>query len=75
MWEEHDPVGEFDGRVEYGRLLRPGDDPDDAVFEEQRREDAGREEGWRMARWGWADLRAGHRPAARVRRARDRGRR
>ncbi|SDF10845.1 hypothetical protein SAMN05660485_02552 [Blastococcus fimeti] len=75
VWEEHDLVGEFDGRVKYGRLVRPGQDPGDAVFEEKRREDAVRDEGWRMTRWVWADLRAGHRLAARVRGARDRGRR
>ncbi len=41
----------------------------------ERREDAVRDEGWRMTRWVWADLRAGHRLAARVRGARDRRRR
>lgn len=74
-WEEHGLVGEFDGRVKYGRLLRPGQDPGDAVFEEKRREDAVRDEGWRMVRWVWTDLSPGHRLAARVRRARDRSRR
>lgn len=74
-WEEHGLVGEFDGRVKYGRLLRPGQDPGDAVFEEKRREDAVREEGLGMVRWVWADLSAGHRLAARVRRAQERTRR
>ncbi len=55
-WEEERVVGEFDGRVKYGRLLRPGQDPGDAVFEEKRREDAVREEGWGVVRWTWADL-------------------
>ena len=36
-WPELRTVGEFDGRVKYGRLLRPGQDPGDAVFEEKRR--------------------------------------
>lgn len=72
VWEEHGLVGEFDGRMKYGRLLRPGQDPADAVFEEKLREDAVRDVGWRMARWVWADLRTGHRLAARLRRARDR---
>jgi very-short-patch-repair endonuclease len=71
-WEEHRLVGEFDGRVKYGRLLRPGQDPGDAVFEEKRREDAIRDEGLRVVRWVWAELGTGHRLAARVRRARDR---
>ena len=74
-WEEHGLLGEFDGRVKYGRLLRPGQDPGDAVFEEKRREDAVRDEGWGVTRWVWADFGAGHRLAARVRRAQERTRR
>ncbi len=74
-WEEHELVGEFDGKVKYGRLLRPGQEPGDAVFEEKRREDAVRAEGWGVARWVWADLGTGHRLAARLRRAFDRRRR
>ncbi|MGY2127667.1 type IV toxin-antitoxin system AbiEi family antitoxin domain-containing protein [Blastococcus sp. SYSU DS0617] len=74
-WEEHGVVGEFDGRVKYGRLLRAGQEPGDAVFEEKRREDAVRNEGWAVTRWVWADLAVGHRLAARVRRALDRTRR
>jgi hypothetical protein len=74
-WEEHGLLGEFDGRVKYGRLLRPGQEPGDAVFEEKRREDAVREERWGMTRWVWADLAVGHRLAARVRRAQERARR
>ncbi|SDF26143.1 hypothetical protein SAMN05660662_1601 [Blastococcus aurantiacus] len=74
-WEEHGLLGEFDGRVKYGRLLRPGQEPGDAVFAEKRREDAVRDEGWGVTRWVWADLVTGHRLAARVRRALDRARR
>lgn len=74
-WEEDGLVGEFDGRVKYGRLLRPGQDAGDAVFEEKRREDAVRDEGWGVVRWVWGELGTGHRVAARVRRARDRSRR
>lgn len=73
-WEEARVVGEFDGRVEYGRMLRPGQEPGDVVFEEKRREDAFRDEDWGVVRWTWADLT----PAVlgpRVRRALDRGRR
>jgi hypothetical protein len=33
-WEDARLLGEFDGRVKYGRLLRPGQDPGDAVFQE-----------------------------------------
>jgi hypothetical protein len=71
-WEEDRLVGEFDGRVKYGRLLRPGQDVGDAVFAEKRREDAIRDEDWGVVRWIWAELQRPDRLAARVRRARDR---
>ncbi|MFG1793893.1 hypothetical protein [Nocardia sp. NPDC049149] len=57
-------VGEFDGRMKYGRLLKPGQEPGDAVFDEKRREDAIRDTGLLMVRWTWtdlADLSAAHR--------------
>jgi hypothetical protein len=68
-WETERVVGEFDGRVEYGRGLRPGQDAGDAVFEEKRREDAIRDEGWGVVRWTWADLQAPPQLGARVARA------
>ena len=49
-------LGEFDGAVKYGRLLRPGESPGDAVVREKRREDGLRELGFDMIRWGWSDL-------------------
>jgi predicted transcriptional regulator of viral defense system len=55
-WRDHRTLGEFDGRVKYGRLLRPGKTAGDAVFEEKRREDEMRDAGWQMARWTWGDL-------------------
>jgi hypothetical protein len=55
-WPQHRTVGEFDGKVKYGRLLRPGQDPGDAVFEEKLREDAIRARGWEVVRWTWTDL-------------------
>jgi hypothetical protein len=56
-WPEHGLLGEFDGQVKYGRYLRPGEQPGDAVFREKRREDAICELlGWRMIRLVWADL-------------------
>jgi hypothetical protein len=73
-WEAERVVGEFDGRIKYGRLLKPGQEPGDAVFEEKRREDAIRDEGWGVVRWTWRDLAAPHLVGARVRRALDRGR-
>ncbi|MGR7028120.1 type IV toxin-antitoxin system AbiEi family antitoxin domain-containing protein [Geodermatophilus sp. URMC 62] len=72
-WEDARVVGEFDGRVKYGRLLRPGQDAGDAVFEEKRREDALRDEGWGVVRWTWADL-TPQVLGPRVRRALERGR-
>lgn len=56
-WPGKRMLGEFDGKVKYGRLLKPGQDPGDAVFEEKRREDRLREiTGWGMGRLVWADL-------------------
>ena len=72
VWEQQRLAGEFDGRVKYGRLLRPGQQPGDVVFEEKRREDAVREAGWGVVRWCWDDLRVPVRLADRVRRALDR---
>lgn len=72
-WEEQRVVGEFDGRVKYGRLLRPGQHPGEAVFEEKRREDAIRDEGWSVLRWTWPDLADRERLGERVRRAHERG--
>ena len=61
-WPDHGLLGEFDGKVKYGRLLRPGESPTDAVFREKVREDRLREAlQWGMVRLVWADL---HRPAA-----------
>jgi Transcriptional regulator, AbiEi antitoxin len=55
-WPEQRTVGEFDGRIKYGRLLRPGQQPGDAVFDEKRREDAIRDTGLRVVRWVWDEL-------------------
>ena len=68
-WPEHKLLGEFDGKVKYGRLLRPGEQPEDAVFREKRREDLLCETtGWRMIRLVWADLYSPLATATRVRR-------
>jgi hypothetical protein len=67
-WEEYGLLGEFDGRVKYGRYLRPGEDPGDAVFREKRREDEIRRlTGWRIIRLTWADLANPARTAERIR--------
>lgn len=55
-WPELRTVGEFDGMVKYGRLLRPGQSPGDAVTAEKYREDRLRDEGLRVVRWLWWEL-------------------
>lgn len=55
-WKDRRTVGEFDGRIKYGRLLRPGQSPGDVVFEEKLREDELRDHRWQVARWTWHDL-------------------
>jgi len=55
-WEEFATAGEFDGRVKYGRLLRPGQEPGDVVFAEKVREDALRADGREVVRWIWPEL-------------------
>ncbi|MQA15159.1 MAG: hypothetical protein GEV09_13600 [Pseudonocardiaceae bacterium] len=55
-WPGLATVGEFDGRVKYGRLLRPGEQPGDAVFAEKLREDELRSLELGVVRWTWADL-------------------
>jgi hypothetical protein len=67
-------LGEFDGRIKYGRLLQPGQSAGDVVFEEKRREDAIRAAGWQVARWTWPDLDVAGLVAARMQRALARGR-
>jgi hypothetical protein len=67
-WEEHRLLGEFDGKVKYGRLLRPGEEPGDAVFREKRREDELRRlTDFSMVRLTWADLYRGPETAGRIR--------
>ena len=75
VWEPQRVVGEFDGRIKYGRMLRPGQQPGDVVFEEKRREDLIRDEGWPVVRWTWDDLLHPARLGERVGRAHDRSRR
>ena len=74
-WPELRTVGEFDGRVKYGRLLRPDQQPGEVVHEEKLREDAVRDLDWQMVRWTTADLTDVPALAARLERAFRRGRR
>jgi hypothetical protein len=55
-WPARRCVGEFDGRAKYGRLLRAGETPADAVFREKVREDAIRAQDLGVARWTWDEL-------------------
>ncbi|MBI4900324.1 MAG: type IV toxin-antitoxin system AbiEi family antitoxin domain-containing protein [Actinobacteria bacterium] len=66
-WPDPGLLGEFDGRLKYGRLLRPGESAADAVFREKRREDELREiTGWPMFRLTWSDYEHPVPTAARV---------
>jgi predicted transcriptional regulator of viral defense system len=55
-WPEQSVVGEFDGEIKYGRLVRPGRSPGEVVFEEKLREDELGALGLAVVRWTWADL-------------------
>jgi hypothetical protein len=55
-WHGGRLLGEFDGKIKYGQLLKPGQSPGDAVFNEKRREDLLRDTGARVVRFVWAEL-------------------
>jgi len=57
-WREHRVIGEFDGAVKYGRLLKPGQNAADVVMAEKRREHALENEDCRVVRWTWDELAA-----------------
>lgn len=66
-WPQFRLFGEFDGKVKYGKLLKPGQSPSDAVFEEKRREDEIREiTDYSFVRFIWEDLDSPRRTLARV---------
>jgi predicted transcriptional regulator of viral defense system len=68
-WPDHRTLGEFDGRIKYGELVRPGRRAGDVVFAEKLREDALRAAGLQVIRWTWSDLDRFAPVAARLRRA------
>lgn len=68
-WPEQGVLGEFDGRLKYGRLVPPGQSVEEVVYREKLREDAFRDLGWRVARWTWPDLYPGRVLVQRLRRA------
>lgn len=56
-WPAYGLLGEFDGMMKYGRLLKEGETAGEAVVREKKREDRLREEtGWLMIRLIWAEL-------------------
>jgi hypothetical protein len=56
LWREQRTIGEFDGRIKYGRLVPAGRSAEDVLWNEKLREDRLRDAGWEVARWTWADL-------------------
>jgi hypothetical protein len=64
-WPGFKTIGEFDGKIKYGELVREGQTPADVLFAEKQREDRLRALGWQVVRWVWTDL---LRPLALVRR-------
>ena len=59
FWEDFRLLGEFDGRIKYGRLLRPGETPEDAVVREKQREDDMRSTVCGMSRFVWSEVQPG----------------
>lgn len=55
-WDEQRTIGEFDGKIKYGRLLKPDQTIQDVIFAEKVREDELRDNGWQVVRWLWSDL-------------------
>ena len=68
-WLRGRMLGEFDGKIKYGRLLKPGESAGDVVFKEKIREDALRDNGSRVVRWVWAELAQPTEVIQRIRRA------
>ncbi len=68
-WPKYRLLGEFDGMIKYGRLLKPGQDPGDVVTDEKNREDRLREvSGCAMIRFIWSNYHVRKVTAERVRR-------
>ncbi|MFW6598196.1 hypothetical protein ACQBAU_15910 [Propionibacteriaceae bacterium Y2011] len=67
-WQQQRLLGEFDGEVKYGRLLRPGQQLSDVLAAEKRRENRLRRLGWWVTRWTWNDLARPEEFAAMIRR-------
>jgi hypothetical protein len=70
-WHSGRLLGEFDGKIKYGRLLKEGETAGDVIYREKLREDALRDNGARVVRWVWADIETPWRFAERIKRALD----
>ncbi|OYO23469.1 hypothetical protein CGZ93_05870 [Enemella dayhoffiae] len=57
-WQKLGLVGEFDGAVKYGRLLKPRQSVQDVVLAEKHREEAIRRQGLWVVRWTWSEVRS-----------------
>lgn len=55
-WLDLGLLGEFDGRIKYAELLRPGQTAADVVMEEKGRQEDLLSFGWHMVRWGSREL-------------------
>lgn len=65
-WPDFGLVGEVDGKWKYGELLRPGQDPAEAIMREKHRENLIRAAGFWILRWDWSTANDGPTLAARV---------
>jgi hypothetical protein len=75
-WPEHGVLGEFDGMQKYGRLLKEGQTPGQAVEAEKVREDALRAAtNWLMVRLIWSEIFRPGPTAAKIRHQLERGHR
>lgn len=70
-WERHRHLGEFDGRIKYERLLKPGQTVTDAVLGEKQREDEMRGTERGMTRFIWSGVLPGSTDRAMAGLARD----
>ena len=68
-WRDRRALGEFDGRIKYGRLLKPGQRVEDVITAEKDREDKVREyTDCIVMRFTWPDLGRPNSTAERLRR-------
>jgi len=55
-WDGQRHLGEFDGKIKYQRLLRPGETASECVIREKQREDAMRADLRGMTRFVWSEV-------------------